>query len=118
MLLCLPAKDLYPKLNSNSSYYKHVGLGDVMVIILATGPKVRGFIHGREREFLRAIKIHSTTSFGGKVKRSAPCHKILRHVKNKPMSMKDTGLLRRQHSTTISHQISLGSLLGVSSSIY
>jgi hypothetical protein len=32
-------------------------------------------------EFLRAIKIHCTPSFEGEVKPSAPCHKILRHVK-------------------------------------
>jgi hypothetical protein len=31
--------------------------------------------------FLRAIKILSTPSFGGKVKPLAPCRKILRHVK-------------------------------------
>jgi hypothetical protein len=33
-------------------------------------------------EFLMAIKIRSTTSFGGGVKPSVPCRKILRHVKN------------------------------------
>jgi hypothetical protein len=33
--------------------------------------------------FLRAIKIHSTTSFGGEVKQSVPCRKILRHVKER-----------------------------------
>jgi hypothetical protein len=32
--------------------------------------------------FLGGIKIHSITSFGGEVKLSAPCRKILRHVKN------------------------------------
>jgi hypothetical protein len=37
--------------------------------------------------FLMAIKIHSTISFGGEVKPSVPCHKILRHVKD-PYSMK------------------------------
>jgi hypothetical protein len=31
--------------------------------------------------FLRAIKIRSTTSFGEGVKLSAPCRKILRHLK-------------------------------------
>jgi hypothetical protein len=30
--------------------------------------------------FLRVIKIRSTTSFGGEVKPSTPCRKILRHV--------------------------------------
>jgi hypothetical protein len=32
--------------------------------------------------FLRTMKIHSMTSSGGVVKLSAPCHKILRAVKN------------------------------------
>jgi hypothetical protein len=31
--------------------------------------------------FLRAIKIHITTSFGGEAKLSVPCRKIIRHVK-------------------------------------
>jgi hypothetical protein len=31
--------------------------------------------------FLKAIKIRSAPSFGGKVKPSASCHKIIRHVK-------------------------------------
>jgi hypothetical protein len=31
--------------------------------------------------FLRAIKFHSTTSFGGEVKSSVPHRKILWHVK-------------------------------------
>jgi hypothetical protein len=38
-------------------------------------------------EFLRTIKIRSTTSFGGEVKPSAICRKVLRYVKN-PCSMK------------------------------
>jgi hypothetical protein len=33
-------------------------------------------------EYLRAIKIRSTTFFGGEVKPSVPCRKILRHVKD------------------------------------
>lgn len=32
--------------------------------------------------FLRAIKIHSKTSFGGEVKLLAPCCEILQHVKD------------------------------------
>jgi hypothetical protein len=32
--------------------------------------------------FLRAIKIHSTTSFGEEVKLSALCQKFLQHGKN------------------------------------
>jgi hypothetical protein len=32
--------------------------------------------------FLRGIQIRSTTSFGGEVKLSVPCRKILRHVED------------------------------------
>jgi hypothetical protein len=37
---------------------------------------------------LTAIKIHSTTSFGGELKPSVPCRKNLRHVKDS-YSMKE-----------------------------
>jgi hypothetical protein len=33
-------------------------------------------------EILRVIKTRGMTSFGGKVKLSAPCREILRHVKD------------------------------------
>jgi hypothetical protein len=57
-------------------------LGGAMVRVLAIGPKIRRFTSGRGDGFLRAIKIRSTTSFGVEVKPSAPCRKILRHVKD------------------------------------
>jgi hypothetical protein len=38
-----------------------------MVSVLATGHNVRGFKTGRGDGFLRATKIHSTPSFGGKM---------------------------------------------------
>jgi hypothetical protein len=50
----------------------HVGfsrLGGVVVSVLAILPKVRGFKPGRNDGLLRAIKIRSTPSFGGEVKR-------------------------------------------------
>jgi hypothetical protein len=72
-----------------------VALGGLVAIELPTGPKVRGFNPGRDDGFLRAIKIRSTTSFGGEVKPSVPCRKILRHVKH-PCSMKE--ILRKQNS--------------------
>jgi hypothetical protein len=53
-----------------------------VVSVLATGPKGRGFKPGRGDEFLRAIKIRSTPSFGWEVKPEVPCRKILRHVKD------------------------------------
>jgi hypothetical protein len=37
-----------------------------MVRVLAIGPKVRGFRPGRGDGLLRAIKIRSTSSFGGR----------------------------------------------------
>jgi hypothetical protein len=55
---------------SNSCY-----LGDVMVSVLATESKVRGFKPGRFDGFLRAIKFHSTPTFGEEVKPEAPCRK-------------------------------------------
>jgi hypothetical protein len=56
-------------------------LGDEKVSVLSTGHKVRGLKPERGDEFLSAIKIRSTSSLGGEVKSSAPCGKILRHVK-------------------------------------
>jgi hypothetical protein len=58
------------------------GLGGVMVSVLTIGPKVHGFKPHQDAGFLRVIKIFSTLSFRGEVNPSAPCHKILQHVKN------------------------------------
>jgi hypothetical protein len=52
-----------------------------MVSVLAVGPKVLGFKPARGYGFLRTIHICGTLSFGGKVKPSAPCRKILQHLK-------------------------------------
>jgi hypothetical protein len=52
-----------------------------MVIVLAIGPKVRCSKPTESDRLLRAIKIRSTTSFGGEVGPSASSHKSLRHVK-------------------------------------
>jgi hypothetical protein len=57
-------------------------LGGVVVSVLATGPKVRGFKRGRGERFLRAIKIQSTPSLGWEVKPEVPRRKILRYVKD------------------------------------
>jgi hypothetical protein len=40
-----------------------------------------GFKPTRSDEFLRAIKIRRTPSFGGEVKQEVPSRKIIRHVK-------------------------------------
>jgi hypothetical protein len=57
-------------------------LGGVVVSVLATGTKSRGFKPDRGDGFLRAIKIHSTPSFGWEVKPEIPCRNILWHVKD------------------------------------
>jgi hypothetical protein len=49
--------------------------GDLVVAHLSLDPT-------EEDGFLKTNKIRSTTSFGGEVKPSVPCRKILRHVKN------------------------------------
>jgi hypothetical protein len=54
--------------------------------------------------YLRAMQIRSSTSFGGEVKPSAPCRKILRHVKDPLRYGRDTD---RQKSAAIFHPISL-----------
>jgi hypothetical protein len=59
----------------------HSRLSGLVVSVLATGPKGRGFKPGRGDGFLRVIKILRTYSFGWEVKPEAPCRKILRHVK-------------------------------------
>jgi hypothetical protein len=48
-----------------------VDLGGLVVSVLATRPKVRGFDPDRGK-----IKIRSTTSFGGEVKPSVPCRRF------------------------------------------
>jgi hypothetical protein len=52
-----------------------VALGGLVVSVLATGPKVRGF-DPEVDVFLRVIKIRNTTSFGGEVKPSVPCRRF------------------------------------------
>jgi hypothetical protein len=52
-------------------------------------PRFAGSNPAEDDGFLRAIKIYSTTSFGGDIKLSVPSHKILWHLKN-VYSIKDT----------------------------
>jgi hypothetical protein len=60
---------------------REVILGGPDVIVFVIGPKVHRLKPSWGRWILRAI-IRSTNSFGGEIKPSAPCRKILRHVKN------------------------------------
>jgi hypothetical protein len=62
-------------LGYNLKYATTSRLGGVVVSVLVTGPKGRGF------EPDQGIKIRSTHSFGWEVKPEVPCRKILRHVK-------------------------------------
>jgi hypothetical protein len=48
-------------------------------------------------DLIRAIKICTMTSFGGEVKPSVPCHKILRHVKE-PYKYKKIYFVGKIHS--------------------
>jgi hypothetical protein len=59
-----------------------VTLDDLVVSVLATGPKVREFRPVRRRWILRSIKVRRTTSFRGEVKPSVSCRKILRQDEN------------------------------------
>jgi hypothetical protein len=110
-------------------------LGGVVVSVIATWPKGRGFEPGEGNGFLRAIKIRSTPSFGSEVKPKVPCHKILRHVKDLLKSHGDgqtkfsfpspillltpeMSLLTGPPDSTGSSQSALVDKLGVSPSLY
>jgi hypothetical protein len=57
-----------------------VALGGLVVACLPLDPRFAGSNPADDDGFLRVIKIHSATSFGGEVKPSVPCHH-LQHVK-------------------------------------
>jgi hypothetical protein len=57
-------------------------LGGVVVSVLATGSRSRGFEPSLGDGFLRTIKVSSTPSFGWEAKPEVLCRKILRHVKD------------------------------------
>jgi hypothetical protein len=63
--------------NSYDTMRFTVCLDSQVVIVLANGPKVCGFKPAEDDGFLTVIKIRSTTSFGGEIKPSASCRKIL-----------------------------------------
>jgi hypothetical protein len=58
------------------------GPSGVVVSVLTTGPKGRGFEPDQGNGFLIAIKIRRTLSFGWEIKPEVPCRNILRHVKD------------------------------------
>jgi hypothetical protein len=58
-----------------------VALGGLVVAILSLDPTFVGSNPDEDDGFLRAIKIRSTTFFGGEVKPLVPCRKVFRYVK-------------------------------------
>jgi hypothetical protein len=71
----------FPQISYTGYNGNYVALGDLLVIELATAPKVRGFKPGRGQWILKAIKIRGMTLFGGELKLVVPCY-ILQHVKD------------------------------------
>jgi hypothetical protein len=51
-------------------------LGGLVVACLTLDPRFAGSYPAEDDGSLRAIKIRSTTSFGGKVKKSVPCRRF------------------------------------------
>jgi hypothetical protein len=88
--------------------YFVIALGGIAVIVLATGPKVRGFKPGQGRWILRVIKSVARLPSEGKSSRRS--HVVdVRHVKE---TYKHEKMLRRQNSAAISHPCFLASQLG------
>jgi hypothetical protein len=92
-----------------TSFYKSTRRYYQQVVALVIELNVRGFKPGRGQWILMAIKIRSTTFFGGEVKPSVPCRKFLRLVKD-PYHVKETvvGIIHGHFSPSFSL------LLGVS----
>jgi hypothetical protein len=78
------------------SFSAFVSLGGLVVSVLAIQPKVRGFKPCRERWTFNGDKNPKHYLFGGEVKPSAPCRKILRHVKETLRAWQE--IFRRQNS--------------------
>jgi hypothetical protein len=51
-----------------NSLYIHDGFGGLVVSVLASGSRVRGFERPKPLDFSEFRKIHSTPSYGGEVK--------------------------------------------------
>jgi len=69
--------------------------------VLAFSTKVRGFKPGRSRRIFKGEKkILSTTSFGGEVKPSAPCHRFAACKRSLNVPWKST--FRQNYRTTFS----------------
>jgi hypothetical protein len=63
-------------------YREAAARSNFKLVFLTLGPRFAVSNPVESNGFLRAIKIRSTPSFGGKVEPKTVCHKILRHVKD------------------------------------
>jgi hypothetical protein len=97
--------------------FRGVALG-IVVGVLAIEPKIRGFKLGGGRWILMAIKIRSTTSFGGEVKPLVPCRNVFFYGKLKEPyeNKRDTEYSGKIHRTFL-RQVSPASLLDTVSPI-
>jgi hypothetical protein len=66
---------------TSDCYIAHVVVGGLMVSVFSLHPRLAGSNLAEGDGFLRATKICSTPSFGGKINPLARCRKILRRVK-------------------------------------
>jgi hypothetical protein len=60
----------------------HTRRSENWLMCLPLDPKVAGSNLAKAMDFLRAIKVRRTPSFGWEVKPEVPCRKILRRVKD------------------------------------
>jgi hypothetical protein len=88
-----------------------VAFGGLVGSVSAIGSKVHEFKPGPGRWVFKVDKISRKTSFGGEVKPSAPCRKILRHVKE-PCRRENKYFVGKIHFRF--SQVSHASLLDVS----
>jgi hypothetical protein len=85
-------------------------LGAVVVSVLATGPKGRGFRPGRGDGFLRAIKIRSTPFFGWEVKPEVLCRNGMLKI---PWDISYTSMQNSHSSFSSSYLPKMSLLVGL-----
>jgi hypothetical protein len=85
-------------------------LGAVVVSVLATGPKGRGFRPGRGDGFLRAIKIRSTHFFGWEVKPEVLCRNGMLKI---PWDISYTSMQNSHSSCSSSYLPKMSLLVGL-----
>jgi hypothetical protein len=75
LMFCWPCIVIYQYNTTNKMHYLPSvnGFGGLVVSVLASGSRVRGFKPGRSRWIFTSVKILSMPSFRGEVKVSVPC---------------------------------------------